>query len=177
MRVRDRATQFKLRRASPLAPRTRGAALDARVNEVLGTMQNTPDFSLCPVPALSPNRARVEAEAIGRDSMLALSWYRTERRFSGIESFLGSDSWKSIPALSWNRIGLFSIPDPSCQSRSVHLRPDSDIDSNRVSNRAHNRNRIGLGSGFDLFRNRIGFLGKDRFGRLDPPSCLHLRLC
>ena len=142
-------------------PRTRGAALDARVNEVLSTMQKTPDFSLCLVPALSPNRAQVKAEAIGRESILALFWHRIERRFSGIESVLGSgsDPWKSIPALSWNRIGLFSIPYASCQSRSVHLRPDSDIESNQVPNRAHNRNRIGLGSGFDLFRNRIGYLG------------------
>ena len=66
-------------------PRTRGAALDALVNEVLSTMQHTPDFSLCLVPALSPNRAQVEAEAIGRESILALSWYRIERLFSGIE--------------------------------------------------------------------------------------------
>ena len=89
-------------------------------------------------------------------------WNRIERRFSGREN-----PWKSIPALSWNRIGLFSIPDPSCQSRSVHLRPDWDIDSgiesgsNRVSNRAHNRNWIGLEWGFDLFKIESVFSGID----------------
>ena len=118
--------------------------------------------SSCSQPESSPSRGRSDRARLDPGPLLVSN--RAAILGNRIGLFSGSDPWKSIPALSWNRIGLFSIPDPSCQSRSVHLRPDSDIDSNRVSNRAHNKNRIGLGSGFDLFRNRIGFLGKDRFG-------------
>ena len=120
--------------------------------------------SSCSQPESSSSLGRSDRARLDPGSLLESCRAAFFVSLESNRAVLGSDPWKSIPALSWNRIGLFSIPYASCQSRSVHLRPDSDIESNQVPNRAHNRNRIGLGSGFDLFRNRIGFLGKDRFG-------------